>query len=188
MRSLSEMKSLKSLPKIRGYAVIGLGLAIASLGFATSALADNPITGTVSMAFMAPIDITEKIRMNFGTVALRVNYDREVTMSPDGEVTVATSSGVTATGNVVAGEFEITGSKNQDISISIEGVSGPTLTVGNVNYTMEMTDFKHNAGANPALNDNGELTINVGVTLIIPALAANGIYTDGTYTVVANYS
>ncbi|USG59759.1 DUF4402 domain-containing protein [Sneathiella marina] len=182
MRYLPEMKSLKSLPIMCAYAVIGLGLAAASLGFATSAMAEEG-EGPVSVKLVTPLTLTEEVKMNFG----------KVIPVPDSTIIAITTNGVVRAadfgrdpiviGSPTAGEIKITGGTVGE-QVDITFAAGDNPSNGDGELAIEF--FYPWGGTTLTLDSNGVATFNVGMGLRVPA-GATGEFTDGTYTVTANY-
>ncbi|USG59760.1 DUF4402 domain-containing protein [Sneathiella marina] len=179
---------MKNFPKIRGYAVIGLGLAAASLGFATSALAEER-DGPISVTLVTPVTIEEVRELDFGAFLFEGHGggDGTVTLSPAGDFIASTAATFVTIRPAVTGEIKVTGTANQAIDILLAGDvnSGPTNADG-VMLSTGVPRSEEGINFTTNFDGNGELTFYVGMEILIP-VGVRGEFTDGTYTVTANY-
>lgn len=155
--------------------VVGL-TALASFGNNAYAV---DVTGNASAFINEVITITENNAMDFATVLADPAGDT-VTLTPAAGISATGSS--TFSGTPVAGEFAVVGTPNAALTISFS--SGDVLTGPGVD--MPLNTFTHDAGANPALDGSGDLTLNVGANLDINASQVGGAY-SGTYTLTVEY-
>ncbi|USG59757.1 DUF4402 domain-containing protein [Sneathiella marina] len=178
---------MKILSKKCAYAAIGLGLATAGLGLATSASATSLIAG-VSATILETIIINQTAPASFGTIAMDTTTGGTIQLGLADAVDITTTGIIVATGSITSGAFKITGTPSQGLTIDVTPTANPTLTVNSVDTELTLQNIQTNVPAAPALNSSGELDIIVGMDLVVPANAPTGVYSNGTYTVEANYN
>ncbi|USG59752.1 DUF4402 domain-containing protein [Sneathiella marina] len=191
MKSLPEMKSLKSLPIICAYAVIGLGLATAILGFATSALAEEATDNPVAIKLLKSLGIKEITKMNLGGVYSPVvdwgRFDTLILYQSNGRLgLVEYDEDINATippttSATQRGEILITGTPSEIVNLSMVG---GTLSNGTTN--MKIRGIQIGRSGPHRLDSNGMLTLLTGIEISYSGTPTLGAYT-GTYTVTVNY-
>lgn len=134
---------------------------------------------TPSVIYAAALRIQERRDMRFATIAADPAGD-VITLTPDDTI-----SGVNASlfiGNSRPARFRVRGDRRAAFGISFS--SGDTLT--GPGAPMSLTNFTHNAGVTPTLNNGGNRRFDVGADLIINPIQLGGSY-SGTYSVFVDY-
>lgn len=160
-------------------------IAIVILGFSATSFAQSSATATATATLITPISITKTTDMNFGTIAASATAGTVALGYND----VATPSGGTT---LVAGgdarkaaEFQVTGQNSSSFSISCP--TSLILTSGG--NTLTVNAISPDSGITSNLSATGSKTIKVQGTLVVPAGALAGVYTNTTdLKVTVNYN
>lgn len=132
------------------------------------------------------ITLSEEQKLHFGDI---------VPSASPGTVTVSTAGVRSKTGGVTLltqfttqknAIFKVTGEPDfyYTITLPADNAVELTLTGGD---PMPLTGFNHDAGLNPQLDTDGEVTFNVGATLNVNANQKAGLYT-ANYSVTVAYN
>jgi hypothetical protein len=156
------------------------GASIFSLGLVSAATAAE-ITSSVSAHVLVPITITEITTMDFGTITLSSQGITTISLDTNGSVS---GTNATSSGSPAAAVFNITGSPDEALDITIATNTTPVTTGSD---TITLDTFVHDAGATPTTDSSGLLTLSVGASLTTAATQAGGTY-EGDYTMTVNYN
>lgn len=164
--------------------LVSMGIALASVAFATPTFAQASATANASATIVTPIAISKTADMNFGNVATNGAIGT-VVLPPTGART--STGGVTlpaTAGSVAAASFAVTGSGAYTYSISLP--SSVVITSGSDNMTVNtFTSSPSPAGT----LSSGAQTLYIGATLNLIASQPAGTYTSATaFTVTVNYN
>lgn len=164
--------------------LVSMGIALASVAFATPTFAQASASADASATIVAPISISKNNDMDFGNVATNGAVGT-VVLPPTGART--RTGGVTlpvTTGSFAAASFAVAGSGSYTYSISLP--TSVVITSGSDNMTVNT--FTSSPSPTGALS-SGAQTLNIGATLNLIALQPAGTYTSATaFTVTVNYN
>jgi hypothetical protein len=160
-------------------------IAIAILGFSAASFAQSSATATATATLITPISITKTTDMNFGTVAASatagsVTLDYNDVATPSGGTTLVAGGAARK-----AAEFQVTGQNSSSFSISCP--TSIVLTSGA--NTLTVNAISPDSGSTSNLSASGSKTIKVQGTLVVPAGALAGVYTNtADLEVTVNYN
>lgn len=160
-------------PPLSALAALGL------LGLSGGAAAAASATGHASVVLLEAITLAESAPMSFGQVG-GTGAAGSVVLAPTGAINGP--AGFRFAGAPAAARFTVAGERSSAVTISFS--AGNSLT--GPGPAMPLGGFTHNAGASPALDSTGSLTVAVGATLGVGAAQPPGSY-SGSYTVTVNY-
>lgn len=148
----------------------------------------NPTNGTVpvKVVFMDVLTINERSPLNFGTLELRPASSGIVRITPTGNRSIVSGTGINLSNNGATpspGSFAITGEPNQSINVSVP--TSITLS-GDRGGDLEISNITTSPTGSFLLNSSGDLTLMVGGDLAVNPGQLSGTY-RGTYTVTVNY-
>ncbi len=156
--------------------ILALAAAAVAVGLASDEALATVTTGHASAAIVQAINLTETTQMNFGFIIPGASPGTLVlpTSGPP------TPNGVTYLNGAVAGAWQVQGTANQPMSVTLD-TSGTLTSGGN---TMTIDTFNHDI---TTLNfQSGTVNFHVGATLHVGGNQAPGTYI-GTYTVQVDY-
>lgn len=146
----------------------------------TQASNAESIVGTSSVRILLPITTIQAQEMGFGTIILNDDQGGIITLGTDGTLSLSNTLN-NHVGTARTARFTTSGTPNTNLTISFQnGVltgDGTPIVISNL---------IHNAGNNPAFDQAGLLTFDVGGQLMVNENQASGIYT-GSYNLVINY-
>jgi hypothetical protein len=164
-RSLKGQKMKQTKLSLLVAGLMASGMMIS--GQAIAAGNTDNATGDITANVIQPLTIVAGAALAFGEV-IAGDGDKEIAPSAD-----------------AAGTFTVAGEPNASYSITLPDDETVTLSNG-AGGSMDVITFKHDAGATPALDVDGSITLKVGATLVVAELQASGSYT-GTYDVIVAY-
>lgn len=169
------------LKHILGYCSVG----VVSLALATPALAAS-VTGSTQVTLLKPMTIVQNNGMNFGTLTLDdTTTQSTATLTASSGREILTSN-ITNTDGHEAAKYTVSGSANETYGITIEHGTNPA-SPNTASSTVAVTEYTHNAGSTPQLDSSGNGIFYIGAKATVAAAAADGAYTNGTYTVTVDY-
>ncbi len=153
--------------------------AFSNISFGQSSATANANAGA---NILKPIAITKTQNLDFGdiisqTTGFTVIVTTAGTRSASNATAILTAVGKQAT-------FSVTGQESQSFKVTLPADGVVSIESGE--NSMNITDFDHNLGENPALDGTGKATLNVGAVLNVGATQAAGVYT-GTFDVTVAY-
>ncbi|HOF76247.1 MAG TPA: DUF4402 domain-containing protein [Bacteroidales bacterium] len=153
--------------------------AFSNISFGQSSATANANAGA---NILKPIAITNTQDLDFGdiisqTTGFTVIVTTAGTRSASNATAILTAVGKQAT-------FSVTGQESQSFKVTLPADGVVSIESGE--NSMNITDFDHNLGENPALDGTGKATLNVGAVLNVGATQAAGVYT-GTFDVTVAY-
>jgi hypothetical protein len=158
----------------------GRVLRQASLAGATVALLGAASTSAWAARCSDPITIVQNQQIDYGTIVVSTSAGT-VRITPGGAV--STPAGFALLSGGAAGQFQVTGKKDCNVTISFVAGSliGPPSSTA-----MTITNFTTNAGTAPGFDHNGNLNFAVGADLLVNANQLGGTY-NGVYTITVVY-
>lgn len=165
-----------------------VGVALASLGFASTASAQTSASATaraeILTALSVAVDGTANT-LNFGTIAVgNIASAANLTVTPAGARSGPCPTNVLCTGPVAAPTFHIAGVAAQAVNVSFTNATETLTTTGG--QTMTVGSFVSSANQ-VTLNSSGAGSFSVGGTLAVNPGQAAGVYT-GSLTVSVAYN
>lgn len=155
-------------------------IAAALLGGSAAQAATG--TGTATAKVLTPLTVTSTRDLAFGTIVPQTSAST-VAVSSAG---VVTCGALTCIGTRTSGQFSITGTAGQVVSITAPlAATSFTLTEPVASNTMSINNVTVSAAS--ATLTGGTASFTVGGTLNVGANQAEGDYT-GSYTVTVNYN
>jgi hypothetical protein len=151
--------------------------ALAALAFTTPALAANTASANATVNIVSPLSLVKNTDLNFGTVV--GPFAGEVVHVDTGGA--RTCGGLTCSGTFGAATFTVTGTPDQDVTLTIPNsvtLNGPS---GSLNV-----DMSTDKPVDPTLDSAGTASFGVGGKLTIPSGTADGVYAN-TFNVTADY-
>ncbi len=151
--------------------------ALAALALTTPANAANTAQANATVNIVSPLSLTKNSDLNFGTV-VGPFASQVVHVDTTG---ARNCGGLTCSGTFGAATFTVTGTPDQDVTLTIPNsvtLNGPS---GSLNV-----DMSTDKPADPTLNSAGSASFGVGGKLTIPSGTTDGVYTN-TFDVTANY-
>lgn len=140
----------------------------------------NTIIGNSSVNIESALSITEILPLNFGEIILGHQGSDAITMGNSGQMS-SVAQLATFNGSRTSGRFLITGTPNSTVNIQFNNFVN-LLHQGN---TLKLRAFT-TEDRTPELNENGEVTINIGAKIIINPSQATGMYI-GAYPITVSY-
>lgn len=166
-----------------------LSSAVILAAAATSVSAQQAV-GNGSINVVQPLTVTSVANMDFGTIIRPATGTGTATISNAGALTVADGAVALPSAAVPqAAQFRIDGEGGQAVSLVIPATftlnsNANALTITTSNDLVGLPTAQALSGA---LGTAGQLLVNVGGTVAIPAATPTGLYT-GTLTVSASYN
>ena len=162
--------------------LVTIVFALLALGLASMASAQTSADGSIGVTIVnQQITLVEDISLSFGTVQ---PFGRDGTV----RITTAGATINSSTFNTVDGNpatWSVTGVPNAPFDVFLPSNS---ITVSNgTGETMSVTNFNRSGGSQLYIDPNGNAAFNVGATLNVSALQADGTY-SGTYNVTVAYN
>lgn len=169
-----------------------IATALVVLGFAGNAAAQVTAGAYAEAHIILPLTITKAVDMDFGNVAV-INAAGTVVLSTAS--TRTSTGGATAvlnpTGIVTAAEFDITGTPNAQVFVTLPpDLPVPVKVIHTINGTdfMDVTNFVCLPTTGFLIPGGGSQAILVGATLNTHASQLPGTYhTLSDFTVTVNY-
>jgi hypothetical protein len=160
------------------FAVVG---AIAAASFAGSAQAATTATGNATAEVLSSLTVTSTADLLFGQIA--ANTGGTVTVNAD--ATVASSGTLIATGSRSPAAFNVAGSPNAMVLVSLP-TTPVNLTRSGGTETMSLGGFNTNPGGAFQLDGTGNGLFHVGGTLNVGNAQVAGAYA-GSFQVSVEY-
>jgi hypothetical protein len=168
-----------------------IAIALLAMGFSIQTFAQSSATAEATATLVNPISIVATTNMDFGTIAAS-NASGTVVLTNVGVATP--NGGVTlVSGTPSAALFTVSGEGGSGFSINYPAAS-ILLKNGEEVLTVNAFTYSNNGDATGTLSgvagEVGTSTITVGATLVVPANAKAGIYTntDNDFTLTVNYN
>ncbi len=167
-------------------------LSLVILGFSTVSFAQSSASASTSASLLTPISIVKDANMSFGTLATNATGG-SVTLSTAGTLTPSSEGVVIMNSSTgTAAQFTVTGEANQ--SFYLTHPTTVTLSDGN-SHTLVVNSIVNNIGAlsggkvSTTIGAGGTTIIKLGGTLVVPANAVKGDYSNASdLTVTVNYN
>ncbi len=156
-------------------------LSVAIISILTNAIAQSTTTSIGNSVIVNPVGITKISDMNFGSIAVQLNLQGEVTLSPNSTRTQTGGISLPSfTNTVSAAIFRVTGDNNSTYSIDLPN----SVKLTHVNGSRKMTasafkSFPENLGQ---LN-NGTQNLTLGATLNVKAGQLQGVYFSDNFDI-----
>jgi Domain of unknown function (DUF4402) len=168
-----------------------IAIAFLAMGFSIQTFAQSSATAEATATLVNPISIVATTNMDFGTIAAS-NSSGSVVLTTGGVATP--NGGVTlVSGTPSAALFTVSGEGGSGFSINYPPAS-ILLNNGSDVLTVNAFTYSNNGDATGTLSgvtgETGTSTIAVGATLVVPAGAKAGIYTNTNddFTLTVNYN
>lgn len=166
-----------------------IAIALAAFGMAGTAAAQVSAGAYAEAHIITPLTITKTVDMDFGNVAV-INSPGTIVLGTDGS-RLGTGGATPVTnpsGTVTAAEFDITGTPNTQVVVTLPPDAPIPVRVYNGAVYMDVTNFISNPVSGFLIPGGGSLTLEVGATLNTAANQAVGTYhTQSDFVVTINY-
>lgn len=159
--------------------LVAAGAALATATLNTGAAQAATASASATAKILAEVTVTKTADLNFGTVVIGA-VAGSASVAP-GATTATCGGGAICSGSAGAANFNIVGTPNELLTISVPGTASLTGPGGTLTATLAA-----NASSGASLGATGTLPLGVGGSLAVPGNTLAGTY-SGTFSVSADY-